>query len=694
MGGARRKPALPIAGPAVAWHLAFWMPRELALQHGAWVQEIERYILALYHHLDSLSCSPRTRSYQRVSATLQLLNNIYDVRDVKGTKPIAIRAQAPRYQMFRVKFVYGLTPAYITFELHDEYFTICVNIDLAWKVETRASTNAEHSQSIQRLSEAVYLFSQAAEQQYERAEKGDSEPFKQAARAAFVQPYDRIYYQVWDDFFEAIFRKPYAEVDVEKLGKKFADFRGFAATVGQATFITTPGCFAQEKSLKHRVGSETFSQSDALNRVDALLPWLKADEGFQSADESKDADRTEPIEFTFTTFLDHRVIYATALGGQLSRFRNAQAPVTYMMLARNQAHWQLGRCVDRIHTLGTLRLAALYDLRSLINAGFGLRKIDQRLDERVSVPLTEAQLGHSQIDRDTLRKAMRHLSRLSLQLTRAGLQASNTDKHARIAGGLAHRVERSNYYRKQFERVANELRDHRIEGFPRYAEAVNRRLGGVYELIEMIGSRFERLQEKVDLNTQQLRAAESIVMQDAIRGQQVETNRQTRTITKVQQIAELGFFVLLAPYYAYTMLLHAIERWRITTIFPEIDKSLWIGSVFAGVSAAAYLALTRRFPLISAAKRLLLLLALVAWAVISTLAISAMATGLFAKKPSALLSPAPGATTKPKNFSPFWIGTIRTNYKPADATVVRQFKMSGVHRPVKTKRRGARRRST
>ena len=167
---------------------------------------------------------------------------------------------------------------------------------------------------------------------------------------------------------------------------------------------------------------------------------------------------------------------------------------------------------------------------------------------------------------------------------------SRRGKTAQIAGGLAHRVERSRYYREQFGHIARELRDRRIEGFPRYSEAVNRRLGGIYQLIDMIGGRYQRLQEKVALLTQQLRTMESLQIQDAIREQtaaalslQNKIEQQTEAAVELQQTvvglqrgAEIAFFLIALPYYFSALIIecfnkqyleeHATTKWAIVAL--------------------------------------------------------------------------------------------------------------------------------
>ena len=543
MGGGRRKPSLPVGGPAVTWQLAFWIPRSLALEHDKWVRRIERFIIALYRHLVAEGLAPHTRSFQKATGELYLLNNIYKV----GARPRVIPKQVTRYQMFRVRISYGGLPVSISLELHDEYFTLSTLIDLAWPAtpNTHKARDADY-ENIGALADAMNSFVDITARQYAAACHQDSESIKGDSRRSLEGPYRTIYEEVWKIFFARIFQPAHRNSGQNRhsLGNMFADFRGFIVCADDEALSVRPARFKKLPSTAARVGSNTFDALDALRRVDALVPWLKADPAFTSQDDDKDADWTEPVEFTLTKFLDHRVIYGSALGAQLSRRRGVQAPVTNITMARNQARWQLGRLVDRVQTLGTLRLAALYDFQFLIEAGYNLRQIDSKL-ERLSGRLLPDMLdNHTPEPTETIRAMTTELIRLSRQLTRTG--ASLKYQMPSIAGGLAHRAERSRYYRLQFERIAKDLREQRIEGFPTYEEATTRRLGGIYELIDMIGGRYARLQSKVELIMQELQTAESLAGQERLAG--------------LQRAAELAFFLGALPYYLASFALMMIPE--------------------------------------------------------------------------------------------------------------------------------------
>src|ERR1700739_4693576 len=143
MGGARRKPAMPIGGPAVTRHVAFWCPSDPMSNRANWVSAIEKFILALYHHLKDHKLDPRTRSLK--DQRLYLLENSYSETDPTGDQPKSLRKGdegATRYQTVRLRFFYGSRPVSIGFELHDEYLTFSAILDLAWPPQAMlAATN-------------------------------------------------------------------------------------------------------------------------------------------------------------------------------------------------------------------------------------------------------------------------------------------------------------------------------------------------------------------------------------------------------------------------------------------------------------------------------------------------------------------------------------------------------------------------
>jgi hypothetical protein len=600
MGGARRKPALPIGGPAVTRHVAFWCPNDSKLNRDIWVKAIEKYILALYHHLKDQKLHPRTRSFKEKEQRFDILDNSYLEDDETGNNPTPLRNKdkgATRYQTFRLRFYFGSMPASVSFELHDEYFTLSTIIDLAWEpvpndehdCATIAHLKKEDRTSIELLTNAITEFNAIAGQHYQQAKLRQSEKNKTVHRQAFEECYCDLYERIWDRFYARVFREPYKKAKgtgAWSLDGIFVDFRGFVTTAGRgpaisgpnsrALFIGGPESYQPKESLADRIGPKSFDDTEAVYRADVLLPWLKADKGF--AEEEKEADRTEPVEFTCTHFLQKRVIFATALGAQLSRSSNReQGPMNYIVLAANQARWQMGRLIDRVHVLGTLRLAALYGLPHLIKADADMHGLDKKIDDFIS---SQSQTSPPKTPTEEADALANELGAWRIQFSRIEQQPNESGK-PQIGSSVAHRVERSGYYQRQFEELLEGFRSDRIEGFPTYKEAVNRRLAGDYELIRTVGEHHRRLRETLTGYGRRALTMRALGLTDAI-------TRETKTIEKLQKAGEVGFWAFLFPYYFGGVVVDILEGTPFIETHPRLKPIIFLISFAIGVGTAIY----------------------------------------------------------------------------------------------------------
>lgn len=617
MGGARRKPALPIAGPAVTRHVAFFYPNYPELKREIWVDAIEKYILALYHHLEDNDYLPHTRSLRKDDSglyLLYLLDNSYALNDKKGEHPSAIRQRPTRYQTFRVRFYYGLMPVSISIELHDEYFTVSTIIDLAWPPHPGPACKAQRDCAVtENLRKVVEDFARIADERLAHPARSQGDKgVKQAHQRAFKDAYLFIYETIWDEVQAAIFEDPLKETkDACKceLGGVFADFRGFVATIAEKGFINGPYTHVSDYSLQRRIGEQTFkagvaaSEIDVVDYADVLLPWLKADQGFAQQVEDREPDRTEPVEFTVSLLLRQRTLFASALGAQLSRQRGEQGPVTFIALSKNASRWQAGRLIDRVHMLGTLRIAALYNLPDLIQADNELRELENEIKAFVS-PLPE-QAGDLEEERPEQAGKLEDKLRGWLQRF-DDIERQPEKGKAQIIGGLAYRVERSGYYQSQFKEHWDGFRVDRIEGFAPLDEAVNRRLAGDYELIRTVAEHHRRLQQTLASLGRQLQ-------QDAIA-------KETRTIERLQLGAERGFFAVLFPYYVSRVLVDLAQAAKLTDRFPELhlELALTVLAIAIGVITAFYRPLRNRLKLGSITAGLLAIVFIVAVTVFFT----------------------------------------------------------------------------
>jgi hypothetical protein len=216
-----------------------------------------------------------------------------------------------------------------------------------------------------------------------------------------------------------------------------------------------------------------YSTNISLRIVDAMWPAIKE---FYSDAEPADPKRdiAGKPELTVTRFQGKKSLYVSSLGRPTPNRSLKKEPVKYMIICGYDSRWQLGRVVERINNMGTLRLAAIYDIDRLQKISDKLRDLygKWRKDPKPD-PATFA----------------RELDALGSELPL----------------GLAYRIERSAYYVKSFESILADMRSHLLEGFQPYADFVHRRMGGTFEFIYRIGVRYRELRNEVELTLERQR---------------------------------------------------------------------------------------------------------------------------------------------------------------------------------------------
>jgi hypothetical protein len=583
MLGARRKAAPHIGAPAINRHLGFWIPDALALARETWIKHIEVCFVDLYRHLVGLSgvsrvSTPSRQNKDNSKPRLYLIHHSYSIEagDHDG-EPIKGAEDVPtRHQRFLLSFVWQSMPVILVLELFDEYFTLSTTIDLSGCPE--ASDTA--------LQKAVEVFNCRASKRYFRA-GSDGAAGGAAEAGEFKGAFDVIFNTVWQNLYEDIFAGPFA-AHAETLGKVFAEFRGFVACRNDPKFIKF--IITNDKAdqpLEKEIGNKRFEGNDAVRCVDAIRPFMEADAALprENDDEGCTDDMLEPREFTFTPVLDERYIYASALGAPPCPLPDGHLRLTYMLLAANHCPSELGLLVDAFHVLGTTRLAALYDFAHVTHAALELRELEGKINALLR-GMMQGTTGNEMAAENQLAKKLSDYSQCLAEIEQ-GIYAGNNDRQPQIVGGLPFRVERSHYYQRQFRTLVGGLRIGRIQGFLTYDEAVTRRLGGIYDLIDTVGIRHERLCETLAGLSRRVQAARAHELQQAIKkgtekilglhkkiaALTKEIDRDQKGVEKLQQqgvktqievmriqlFGEALLTIFLVPYYALSLLLHGLS---------------------------------------------------------------------------------------------------------------------------------------
>ena len=346
-----------------------------------------------------------------------------------------------------------------------------------------------------------------------------------------------LYAGVWEEFSSAmgLDRLPRG-----KLGRVFANFRGLVLASDGLPETVEPRAFAGSAGADPfprfkgngglggdgRSGAEP---NEANAAVKAYWPFVRRSIGA--------ADRKEFIACGIATW---RALYVTALScppafawaeegrgpaseipaGSLpdeeddaagSGGKTVQAPVRYLILTKGAPHRrQIGRLVDRINSMSTMRLIALRDYGIVRDASTQIQLRGQELDTmmrkwsagraEVRRKFEALKAGKSDEDRRLVQdkedaaiqeladRVENDLIDLSAALDAVGIEAVH---------GLHFRINRSRYYVEEFESLLATLRIGTIDTWVSYDQFVTRGLKPAFDFIESVGGRLLGLRTRL-----------------------------------------------------------------------------------------------------------------------------------------------------------------------------------------------------
>ncbi|MAC87724.1 hypothetical protein [Maricaulis sp.] len=265
--------------------------------------------------------------------------------------------------------------------------------------------------------------------------------------------------------------------------------------LGTTLPFSEPNVFANapRKALAAFTTDRIFNDRDSLSVVDTFLPFLEAsaldDTQAQNLRERiKDggfsAERPiHKLEYAATRFLDGRAIHISSLLGDAQEDR--QRPLKFLLLFRNRHRWQIGRLIERVNYLGTIRLASLVRMSRFTEVGRKLRNLP--LDNLVDLDTTDEQ--YNSLIEDYRSVFATRTPQLGSLEPGAGLDEPRNGKDEVIVG-----LDRARYYIRQFHHTIEDLRASSIEGFQPYAQFVRRRIGANWDFVESLAERVERVE--------------------------------------------------------------------------------------------------------------------------------------------------------------------------------------------------------
>jgi len=319
---------------------------------------------------------------------------------------------------------------------------------------------------------------------------------------------------IWDEFEEVFLQstgrflesgvagKDSLEPFDNELGSEvFADARAAILLVGREAEIHRPKTEREPSQGDGVLEFKETQQHAALKRVSPFIQeW------------SGGADIANKLEFTCSTMIDNRYIVVTSMGSQTPYGKaklNIQEDgkyerLKYLVFLNGLAEdsipginrWQVGRLIQRINNIGTLRFAAIRDLKEIRAASQALVSLGRQLDDISSATPNEYSVA----------SAHKQLGVIFQRLA----QTSGS-----VPYGLAYRIAHSRQSVKELKKILEDLRVQRIPGWQPYNEFLRRRLFSVFDSIDAVGRRSEVIRDRANSFLNQIYATKLMEYQKA-----------------------------------------------------------------------------------------------------------------------------------------------------------------------------------
>lgn len=604
--GAHRKPPKVLSAPSLVWHLACWTnfqerdgdgkpqynedgsPRKKTPQQIK--NAVDNYIITLRDaiaanahvgkdlefgasaneaivDLDGEGSAAKVRLAPCISGVCLLFGNAYDEKSLAPVPTLSLgRRQNDIFEgtnrTVTLRFVWKKLDVTIRFEVHTEYFSMSTFVELDKdRVKALSRTSLSSIPALNKCTVSILKYLNDA---------GSADEEELVVR---INKY--CFHEFWKTYQQDILSdKSVTDCTGDPIFRHiFADFRGFVAS---------------DQAVK-------FPDEDFF-RTNQPAKWgMAAKKKFLPLIQHRNRTERSRYECAVNYMLDGRALYMSTLGPQLPTMaEDERIPVEFIVYAHQRFNdttivnkWQLGRLVSQILLLGTLRLSALKDVKSLHDAGRQLGLLEESTQKaREAIALTEADPSASRADGvlDGSRRQARSAAAMR-RIADAHRKLNDiTGTFLRETGeGLLYRIERSRYYVQQFDENVKLLRIKRLEGDQPYDQFIRRRLGSEFDFINRLGTRYERATATiVTLDQNYLAISQNALVERANKIDE-ETNSIQADIHTIQEWGEFALLAALVPYYV----MHLLDLIITEKYVPVLAASIW--TVFGG------LALYRKF---------------------------------------------------------------------------------------------------
>lgn len=482
---AHRRPSQAVCPPAAVWHTAHSRPEDK--KDAEWHTQIEERIGGVFCQAVRYArdCAPSTsveisnlhKNPVSVDAhtkwcapELVLLRNTYTYEGNVMTLRQKNCQRTQRYECVVISGVWDALDYWIRFEAFDEVFSMTCCVHAA----------GQSGQPTHGFREHVKGIAEYCNHRFQLLENNNDDIYlSRNCSSELRDSVSEIYEKMWNKFASSIL-----DADRTKRPRSvvFANFRGLVLPVRSVPAAcrrmwidpsTQPNRGANLKTRMEGV-VEAITDSAASRWAEAILPLLIAQDTTVCAQDTAVCEKTrrppfEASEFTISLMGGRRYLYGTGFGRQHETSRvsdDARAPINYIALAFHDEWRQIGRMVSTLNTIGTVRTAALFDLRLMMDRDQVLYCLEHELRKY-----------HTVLDHNSLRKeednALEKLRRLlpKIENEEKGFQwskplfsevkafaAARSVEGWPLIGGLAHRFQRRCRKRK-VEKIRSELKD-------------------------------------------------------------------------------------------------------------------------------------------------------------------------------------------------------------------------------------------
>lgn len=575
--GAHRKPAPLCGAPSLTWHRAFWKNQE---DRQLWYKNIDAFLLALYQQCSKLdkdvsgSNSKSDSKFNRASFQCPNVDKsqskLYFFRhfsDLDQRDPSFHLERTPkgeqflRYDVFSLRFdLWGISLT-IRAELFRELWTLTCILDLDSAFQDNMTELDESSKEFKAEDNKKILEHSprssnsdlsAIAQEINEIQKFISDCFESHKQRNFVGPlidnetsrFSRVRSVLVDTFSTFCDTYVFIPADLQAsnkigvsydspCGRKIAEFFGNVIgiqvkndkAVPISTYVAAQPGVKKRLTIHALVGDNSYQHRDAHHLIDAAWPLIRELHSMNGSNAVNLVGRKQ--EISASLFQCRRSLYISTLG-RLDPNQNYAAqktePVIFTIFTCNRSKWQIGRIIERMHNLGTCRVAALWNLENITDAGNKLHELRTGVDSAKVTPAEAAEKI-------------------------AQIQAEVLD------GGLSYRVERSRSYVAQIRNLVTTLRTERIEGFQPYDKFIQRRIFGTFDFIDRVGVLYSDLRSEISLQLDRQRTQQFMTLANNINSTTGAIREFTRTASDQQKTTNLlldnAEFLIALPVFYY-----------------------------------------------------------------------------------------------------------------------------------------------